>query len=81
MLNAPSRGSSQASPARSRDTLDPWRGSEPIPLTPAFVEDIHKEGGTVLKTSRGPVDVSVAVDNLIRRKIDMLFVVGAHGTL
>ncbi len=60
--------------------LDPWRGSEPIPLTPAFVEDIHKEGGTALKTSRGPVDVSVAVDNLIRRKIDILFVVGGDGT-
>jgi 6-phosphofructokinase 1 len=60
--------------------LDPWRGSEPIPLTPDFVEDIHKEGGTVLNTSRGPVDVSVAVDNLIRRKIDMLFVVGGDGT-
>lgn len=60
--------------------LDPWRGSEPIPLTPEFVEDIHKEGGTELNTSRGPVDVSVAVDNLIRRKIDMLFVIGGDGT-
>ena len=60
--------------------LDPWRGSEPIPLTPEFVEDIHKEGGTELNTSRGPVDVSVAVDNLIRRKIDILFVVGGDGT-
>ena len=60
--------------------LDPWRGSEPIPLTPKFVEDIHKEGGTVLNTSRGPVDVSVAVDNLIRRKVDILFVVGGDGT-
>lgn len=60
--------------------LDPWRGSEPIPLTPSFVEDIHKEGGTKLNTSRGPVDVNVAVDNLIRRKINMLFVVGGDGT-
>ena len=60
--------------------LDPWRGSEPIPLTPAFVEDIHKEGGTILNTSRGPVDVSVAVDNLIRRKVDILFVIGGDGT-
>jgi 6-phosphofructokinase 1 len=60
--------------------LDPWRGSEPIPLTPTFVEDIHKEGGSVLNTSRGPVDVSVAVDNLIRRKVDILFVVGGDGT-
>ena len=60
--------------------LDPWRGSEPIALTPEFVEDIHKEGGTVLNTSRGPVDVSVAVDNLIRRKVNILFVVGGDGT-
>ena len=60
--------------------LDPWRGEEPIPLTPTFVENIHKEGGSVLNTSRGPVDVSVAVDNLIRRKIDILFVVGGDGT-
>ncbi len=60
--------------------LDPWRGSEPIALTPEFVEDIHKEGGTALNTSRGPVDINVAVDNLIRRKIDMLFVIGGDGT-
>jgi len=60
--------------------LDPWRGSEPIPLTPEFVENIHKDGGTALNTSRGPVDISVAVDNLIRRKINILFVVGGDGT-
>lgn len=60
--------------------LDPWRGAEPIPLTPQFVEDIHKNGGSALNTSRGPVDVSVAVDNLMRRKIDILFVVGGDGT-
>lgn len=60
--------------------LDPWRGAEPIPLTPEFVENIHKDGGSVLNISRGPVDVSVAVDNLIRRKIDILFVVGGDGT-
>ena len=60
--------------------LDPWRGAEPIPLTPEFVEDIHKSGGSALNTSRGPVDVSVAVDNLIRRKINILFVVGGDGT-
>ena len=36
--------------------LDPWRGAEPLALTRDFVEDIHKEGGTKLNTSRGPVD-------------------------
>jgi 6-phosphofructokinase 1 len=60
--------------------LDPARGQEPIVLTPEFVEDIHKEGGTVLNTSRGPVDTAVAVDNLIRRGVNILFTVGGDGT-
>jgi 6-phosphofructokinase 1 len=60
--------------------LDPERGVEPIVLTPDFVEDIHKEGGTVLGTSRGPVDTGLAVDNLIRRGVRILFTVGGDGT-
>ena len=60
--------------------LDPRHGSEPIPLTPEFVENIHKDGGSVLNISRGPVDINVAVDNLIRRKVDILFVIGGDGT-
>jgi 6-phosphofructokinase 1 len=43
--------------------LDPTRGQEPFVLTPSFVRDIHKDGGTVLGTSRGPVDIGVAVDH------------------
>ncbi len=60
--------------------LDPARGAEPVVLTPAFVDIIHKEGGTVLGTSRGPVDIGIAVDNLIRRKVDILFTIGGDGT-
>lgn len=60
--------------------LDPVRGREPIVLTPEFVEDIHKEGGTVLNTSRGPVDCAVAVEHLIRRGVNILFTVGGDGT-
>jgi 6-phosphofructokinase 1 len=60
--------------------LDPARGVEPLKLTPEYVEDIHREGGTVLGTSRGPVDVGVAVDHLIRRQVDILFTVGGDGT-
>ena len=52
--------------------LEPVRGGEPIVLTKEFVDNIHKEGGTVLGTSRGPVDLSRAVDHLIRRRIDSL---------
>ena len=60
--------------------LDPSRGLEPLVLTADFVDDIHKEGGTVLGTSRGPVDIGAAVDNLIKRGVDILFVVGGDGT-
>jgi 6-phosphofructokinase 1 len=60
--------------------LDPARGAEPIVLTPEFVNNIHKEGGTVLGTSRGPVDIGLAVDNLIRRGVNLLFTIGGDGT-
>jgi 6-phosphofructokinase 1 len=60
--------------------LDPAWGAKPIVLTKEFVGDIHKEGGTVLGTSRGPVDIGRAVDNLIRQRIDILFTIGGDGT-
>jgi 6-phosphofructokinase 1 len=60
--------------------LDPSSGAEPIGLTCEFVDDIHKEGGTVLGTSRGPVDVGRAVEGLIRRGVDILFTIGGDGT-
>lgn len=60
--------------------LDPVKGKEPLLLTPEIVDDIHEEGGTILRTSRGPVDVRAAVDNLINRKINILFTIGGDGT-
>ena len=60
--------------------LDPKCGVEPTKITPQFVDGIHQEGGTILGTSRGPVDVQRAVDNLIARKIDILFTIGGDGT-
>ena len=59
--------------------LDPAVGAEPVALTPEFVDHIHKDGGTVLGTSRGPVDLVVAVDTLIRHRINILFTVGGDG--
>ena len=60
--------------------LDPERGKEPLLLTPGLVDGIHKDGGTILGTSRGPVDTGLAVDNLIKRRINILFTVGGDGT-
>ncbi len=60
--------------------LDPVKGKDPLVLTPEMVDDIHEEGGTILGTSRGPVDVTLAVDNLIRLGINILFTIGGDGT-
>jgi 6-phosphofructokinase 1 len=60
--------------------LDPAHGPEPVVITPAFVDNIHKHGGTILGTSRGPVDMAAAVDNLIRRDVNVLFTIGGDGT-
>ncbi len=60
--------------------LDPIRGKEPFWLTPKMVDGIQQDGGTILGTSRGPVDTAMAVDNLIHRKVNILFVVGGDGT-
>ena len=60
--------------------LDPANGVEPVVLTREFVDNIHKHGGTVLGTSRGPVDTGIAVENLIQRGINILFTIGGDGT-
>lgn len=60
--------------------LDPARGGDPLRLTDEIVDPIHKRGGTVIGTSRGPVDPRVAVDNLVKRGISVLFCVGGDGT-
>ena len=60
--------------------LDPRRSKPPIELADDMVEDIHRKGGTLLGTSRGPVDIKVAVAFLISQGIDILFTVGGDGT-
>jgi len=53
---------------------------EPLVLNPELVEDIHRDGGTILGTSRGPQDPALIADFLSERKIDMLFTIGGDGT-
>jgi 6-phosphofructokinase 1 len=53
---------------------------KPVQITPKFVDGIHQSGGTILGSSRGPVDTGRAVDNLIARGVNMLFTVGGDGT-
>jgi 6-phosphofructokinase 1 len=56
-------------------------GHTPLELHPDAVKDIHKEGGTILGTSRGPQDISEMVDTLERMNVGLLFTIGGDGTL
>jgi 6-phosphofructokinase 1 len=60
--------------------LNPASGTPPLELTTEFVEPIHKLGGTVLGTSRGPQDPRIMVDFLESEKVNILFTVGGDGT-
>ncbi|MEZ5537024.1 MAG: ATP-dependent 6-phosphofructokinase [Thiolinea sp.] len=54
---------------------------EPFQLTPDQVNGIKGEGGTILGSSRGTPPTPELVDNLVRRKIDILFVIGGDGSM
>jgi 6-phosphofructokinase 1 len=56
-------------------------GHTPLELTPEIVKDIHKMGGSVLASSRGPQDVCEMVDTLERMNVGLLFTIGGDGTL
>ena len=55
-------------------------GNRPVRLTPDIVEDIHKDGGSILHTSRGEQAVPVMVDFLVKNRIGILFTIGGDGT-
>lgn len=61
--------------------LNPEQGRPPLQLTDEDVVEIHKLGGVILGTSRGPQDAEVVVKFLHRENIDILFCVGGDGTL
>jgi 6-phosphofructokinase 1 len=56
-------------------------GHVPLELDPEAVKDIHKMGGSILASSRGPQDISEMVDTLDRMNIGILFTIGGDGTL
>jgi len=60
--------------------LDPANDTMPIELTPEIVEDIHREGGTVLGSSRGAINHASAVRFLKGRRVNVLFCIGGDGT-
>ena len=61
--------------------LNPAFGHKLINLTPEFVNDITSIGGSILSTSRGPQEIGVMVDYLVRLNINILFCIGGDGTI
>lgn len=57
-----------------------FQAPPPQALTTEMVEDIHREGGTILSSSRGQQETGEMVDFLVDRKIDILLCVGGDGT-
>jgi len=60
--------------------LVPRIGVPPVIITPEMVENIHRNGGSFLGSSRGPQKASEMVDFLERERINLLFTIGGDGT-
>lgn len=57
-----------------------FQAEPPIVLTPERVDHIHRDGGTILSSSRGQQPVGEMVDFLENGKIDILLCIGGDGT-
>ena len=57
------------------------KGPEPMRLTTTTVDAIHRQGGTLLGTSRGPQPLDLMLDNLALLGVRVLFCIGGDGTL
>ena len=57
-----------------------FKSEPPLVLTPELVDPIHRDGGTILSSSRGQQEIGEMVDFLVQRKIDVLLSVGGDGT-
>ena len=60
--------------------FNPTKGQPPVRLTPEMVDAIHKQGGTILGSSRGPEEASTIVEFLQKNGTNLLFCVGGDGT-
>ena len=52
-----------------------------IKLDPDVVSEIHKQGGTILGSSRGHPELKEMIETLVQKGINILFCIGGDGTL
>ena len=60
--------------------LNPANGFEPIQLTMPMLDNAHRDGGTIIGSSRGQQPVEVMADFLRDQRINLFFTVGGDGT-
>jgi 6-phosphofructokinase 1 len=53
---------------------------EPVILTNEIVENIHHDGGTILRSSRGGFDLELIMQFLKEKDISQLYIIGGDGT-
>jgi len=53
---------------------------ELIPLRPWDVVDIHNQGGSILKSSRGALETKKVVDAIAALGINQIYCIGGDGT-
>ena len=51
-----------------------------LKLTPHVVSTIHKQGGTILGSSRGGFDADKILDSFVERGINQVYIIGGDGT-
>lgn len=51
-----------------------------IKLTPKVVKNIHKEGGTMLGSSRGGFDADKILDSFVAQGVNQVYLIGGDGT-
>ncbi len=57
------------------------KNGEIIVINRKSIEGIHRQGGTILGTSRGTPSIEEIVDSLKKHKISILFTIGGDGTM
>ena len=60
--------------------LNAASGLDPVRLTDDLVDDIHRDGGTLLGSSRGGQPTGAMVDFLQQQQINLLLTIGGDGT-
>ncbi len=60
--------------------LNPANGFEPFRIDDDMVDDIHRDGGTILGSSRGEQPAPLMVDTLGKLGVNILLTIGGDGT-